>query len=97
VRVAVIEQSAQRTVFHNTCPSCETSMVLVVTQGQMGTLCVGSVTDVAAHEVARLTGPRIQPDAVLDLYTDLRQYKGTLAALLGERTNAARKAVTLSK
>ncbi len=84
-RVSVVEQRADRTVFHVTCPSCETSMMLVMTQGQMGMVCVGSITDVMAHELSRLTRTRIHPNAILDFYTQIQRHKGSLAEVVQKR------------
>lgn len=81
-RVSVIEQRGDQTVFHVTCPSCETRMLMMMTQGQQGVMCVGSVTDIAVHELGRLAQSKIQPNAVLDLYVDLQQYKGSLETLM---------------
>ena len=49
--LTVLEEGAQKTILHATCPKCQTSSIFFLSNNQMGMVTFGMVTDLDRQEV----------------------------------------------
>ncbi len=89
-RFSVLQQEAERTLVHVTCPSCKTGVLLSLLRGESGTMCVGGITDLHADEAHRAMLPSLTPNEVLDVYTFLNTSDITLMDFVQSSPSAAR-------
>lgn len=70
----VVDDNGERTTFHLTCQSCQTSTLVFVSRNQMGVVSLGMATDLSAVDVKDFFGKEpISADQVIEVYQYLNK------------------------
>lgn len=73
-----MDEEEDRTVFHLTCDSCQTAILVSVSIGQFGIISLGMVTDLDRNEAGRLfKNEVISTDQVLEVHEFLKNFEGS--------------------
>lgn len=81
-KMIVLEEGADRTTFHLSCDDCGTASLLFLSQGQMGIVSLGMMTDLEQGEARRLyKGAPVSSDEVLEAHTVLKNFTGDVKDL----------------
>ncbi len=73
-KALILDEGEERTTFHLTCESCQTSTLVFVSMGQFGIVSLGMITDLDRSEVKQLfKNEAISADQVLEVHDFMKK------------------------
>lgn len=82
-KMLVLEEDDKRTALHLSCDVCGTSSLVFLSQGQLGIVSLGMMTDLEQGEARRMyQGVPVSTDEVLEIHQALKGFKGDIQDLL---------------
>lgn len=84
----VLEEQERKTTLHIVCDQCGGASLVHLTQGQMGIVSLGVMTDLEQSEARRLyLGSPVSPEEVFETHQFLKSYQGDLRDMLQKNSN----------